>query len=260
MEGYSAKKDVEFLKKIGKEEFLQMVLQGVEIWGCDGSRYKFGDVGPIYGTQWRSYGQNGHTGGIDQIQDIIATLKKNPDDRRMMCIAYNPSQTSRMALPPCHVMFQFYTRKLSNDERMEIFNERYDNGCLDGAMPHNGKQYDVANIPKYGLSCMYTMRSNDLILGQPFNAASYAILTHMIAKLVNMVPDELIGSIGDCHIYSDHIFAVENGLLNRNGSSKTPTLAIIGKQKSIDDFKFEDFVIEDYEPEEPIKYNLSVGL
>jgi thymidylate synthase len=266
-------RDVEWLKNITKEEFIDLTLQRVEIHGSWMSVYRFGDLGPVYGKQWRSFGYN----SIDQIKNIINTLKINPNDRRMLCVAFNPDQLDDMALPPCHVMFQFYTRELSNHERMKIFNERYMKGeipqkyhdwfkeysknteeGMDVAMPSDGSNYDIADIPKYGLSCMYTMRSNDEFLGQPYNTPSYAILTCMIAKLVNMIPDELIASLGDCHIYEAHFDAVMEQL-TRNGSEHSPKLEIEGNQKSIEDFKYEDFKIMGYEPDPPIKAPLLVG-
>jgi thymidylate synthase len=237
------------------------------------SRYRFGDLGPVYGAQWRHFGDT----SLDQIHEIINTLKTNPNDRRMLCVAYNPDQLEDMALPPCHVMFQFYTRELTHKERMKIFNERYMKGeipkkwhdwfkeysknteeGMDVSMPSDGSDYDLADIPKYGLSCMYTMRSNDEFLGQPYNTPSYAILTCMIAKLVNMIPDELIASLGDCHIYEAHFDAVKEQL-SRNGSEHLPKLEIEGNQKTIEDFKYEDFKIMGYEPDPPIKAPLLVG-
>jgi thymidylate synthase len=183
-----------------------------------------------------------------------------------------------MALPPCHVMFQFYTRELSREERMKIFNDRYMkkqipkkwhdwfeeyskdfvNNDADVTMPSDGSDFDIADIPRYALSCMYTMRSNDWFLGSPFNIASYALLTHIIAKLVNMVPDELIASIGDCHLYIEHLEAAKEQL-SRKGNDKLPRLLIHGNQKSIEDFKYEDFEIMGYEPDPPIKAPLLVG-
>lgn len=263
-----------WLQNITKEEFIKLTLQKVEIWGSFLSRYRFGDLGPIYGKQWRSFGES----HIDQIQNIITTLKNNPNDRRMLCIAFNQDQLDNMALPPCHVMFQFYTRELSVNERMKIFNKRYMKGEIpkkwhdwfseyskdtkeneDVIMPNDGSDYDLADIPKYGLSCMYTMRSNDEFLGQPYNTPSYAILTCMIAKLVNMIPDELIASLGDCHIYEAHFDAVKEQL-SRKGSDIVPKLIIHGNQKSIEDFKYEDFEIVDYYPDPPIKAPLLVGM
>ena len=267
-------KDETWFQNITKEEFLDLTLQRVEICGSYMSRYRFGDLGPVYGAQWRHFGDT----SLDQIHEIINTLKTNPNDRRMLCVAFNPDQLDDMALPPCHVMFQFYTRELTNAERMKIFNERYMKGEIpqkyhdwfeeysmeyinndaDVLMPTDGSDYDIADIPKYGLSCMYTMRSNDWFLGSPFNIVSYALLTHMIAKLVNMVPDELIASIGDCHLYIEHLEAAKEQL-SRNGSDIVPKLVIHGNQKTIEDFNFEDFEIVDYNPDPPIKAPLLVG-
>ena len=211
-----------------KDEFIENVLEQNEICvmraNGNNARYRFGDLGPIYGTQWRSFGET----KTDQIQNIIDTLKTNPTDRRMLCVAYNPDVLSRVALPPCHVMMQFYTRELPGTDKL-------------------------------GLSCMYTNRSQDCFLGKPFNDLGYSVLTYMIAKLVDMVPDELVASVGDCHIYLNHMDAVTEQL-ERKGSDKKPKLIIHGNQKSIDDFKIEDFEIVDYEPDPVIKAPLSVGL
>ena len=272
MENDLRKNDDEWLKNITKEEFLDLTLQKVEIKGSFMSRYRFGDLGPVYGKQWRAFG-NSET---DQIQSIINTLKTNPNDRRMLCLAFNPDQIEDMALPPCHVMMQFYTRELTRKERMKIFNRRYMKGQIpkkwhdwfeeysknteegaDVSMPSDGSSYDIADIPKYGLSCMWTQRSCDVPLGIPFNIASYALLTHMIAEVVNMEPDELIASLGDCHIYMNQMDGV-NEQLKREGN-KLPTLEINRKVDNIEDFNFEDFVIKNYNPDPPIKYPLSVG-
>ena len=282
IEGESKENDLEWLINISKEEFLELVLQKVEINTnikkglLIRERYRFGDLGPIYGTQWRSFG-SGIFKGEDQIQNIIDTLKTNPNDRRMLCIAFNPSFIELMALPPCHVMFQFYTRELTNAERMKIFNERYMKGEIpqkyydwfeeyskgisddeDVSMPTDGSNYDIADIPKYGLSCMFNMRSNDVCCGTPFNWVQYSILTHMIAHLVNMIPDELVYCVGDCHIYKNHVNGVMEQL-QRNGSDIVPKLIIKRKVESIDDFKYDDFEIVDYHPDPPIKFQLNVG-
>lgn len=262
------KDDAEWLQNITKEEFIDLTLQRVEIWGSFMSRYRFGDLGPVYGKQWRCFGGNGYT---DQIQNIIDTLRTNPNDRRMLCVAYNPDQIGDMALPPCHVMFQFYTRELTPYERIWEFRKRCDTSdCIEEyekiINPWTSRKdkekminkLDEIGIPKYGLSCMYTMRSNDEFLGQPYNTPSYAILTCMIAKLVNMIPDELIASLGDCHIYEAHFDAVKEQL-SRNGSDIVPKLIIHGNQKSIEDFKYEDFEIIGYSPDPPIKAPLLVG-
>lgn len=267
------KHDTEWLKNITKEEFIDLTLQKVEIWGSWMSKYRFGDLGPVYGKQWRCFGEN----CIDQIKNIINTLKTNPNDRRMLCVAFNPDQLDEMALPPCHVMFQFYTRELTHKERMKIFNERYMRGELsqkyhdwfkeysknieegmDVEMPSDGSDFDIADIPKYGLSCMWTQRSVDVPLGLCWNISSYGILTYMIAKLVNMVPDELIGSLGDCHIYLNQMDGVQEHL-KRNGYDELPKLVIEGVQNCVEDFKYEDFNFIGYKCDPPIKMPLSVG-
>lgn len=249
----SKMRDPDWLKNITKEEFLDLVVQRVELRFGWAYSYRFGDLGPIYGKQWRSFGES----GVDQIQNIIDTLKTNPNDRRMLCLAFNPDQLDDMALPPCHVMMQFYTRELRHDERLKYLKENYDltdeeyNGM-------SGEYLDKYGVPRYGLSCMWTQRSVDCACGLPFNIASYAILTYMIAHLVGMIPDELVGSLGDCHIYENHFDGV-NEQLNRNGSETLPTLEIIREVRSIDDFKYEDFKIENYNPDPPIKFQLNVG-
>ena len=266
-------KDETWLQNITKEEFLDLTLQRVEICDSYMSRYRFGDLGPVYGAQWRHFGDT----SLDQIHEIINTLKTNPNDRRMLCLAYNPSALEDMALPPCHVMFQFYARELSRDERMRIFNKRYMNGEIpkkwyewfdeyskdvkegeDVALPVDGSDYDIAEIPRYALSCMWTQRSVDVPLGLPFNIASYALLTYMIAEVTNMLPDELIASLGDTHIYMNQMDGVMEQL-NRKGNDQLPKLEINRKVEIIEDFKFEDFEIKGYNPDPPIKYPLSVG-
>ena len=235
--------------------------------------YVFGDLGPVYGKQWRSFGFEGR----DQINEIIEKLKTNPSDRRMLCVAYNPDMIDNMALPPCHVMFQFYTKELSHNERMRIFNERYMKGEIpqkfhdwlkeqgkntedgfDIKMPDDGSDFDIADIPKYKLSCMFNMRSNDFCCGAPFNWSQYAMLTHVIANIVNMVPDELVYTVGDCHIYLNHMDGIKEQL-SRNGSDVVPKLIIHGKHSCVEDFNFEDFEIVDYHPDPPIKFPLNVG-
>jgi thymidylate synthase len=270
------KNDTEWLTSITKEEFLDLTLQKVEIFGHFGKKYRFGDLGPIYGKQWRAFGSK----GIDQINQIIETLKTNPSDRRMLCLAFNPDQIDEMALPPCHVMMQFYTRELTSDERMKIFNRRCKDGKIpkkfynwyekyiresgqasstDGIiMPKDDRYYEKADIPKYGLSCMWTQRSVDAPLGLVYNVLSYSVLTNMIAKLTNMVPDELIASLGDCHIYLNQMEGVLEQL-GRSGYDDVPQLVIKGKQKSIDDFEYDDFEIVGYKSDPVIKFPLSVG-
>ena len=179
---------------------------------------KFGDLGPIYGKQWRSWDNYdqyrmkdtdgkryyGKTRPIDQMQNLINDLKKNPDSRRLMVTAWNPAEINQMTLPPCHYGFQCYTRELSLTERIAIWDERHlkdvtDEQCMDSI------DLDGDGIPKRALSLSWNQRSVDTPLGLPFNIASYGLLLEILAKICNMVPDELIGNLGDTHIYSNQV-------------------------------------------------------
>lgn len=257
--------DCDNLLGITKEEFLDNVLKGgvVSVRHNQKSKwkeYKFGDLGDVYGKQWRHYGVSGR----DQINDIIEKLKTNPSDRRILCIAFNPDVLGKIALPPCHVMFQFYTRELTIEERKELFDKKIEGEdvsfSFDGFLDEKSLAvfFDGFGIPKYGLSCMWTQRSVDQCLGLPFNLVSYSVLTHIMARLTNMVPDELIGSLGDCHIYLNQMDGV-NEQLKRKGKDVLPRLVIHGNQSTIDDFRYEDFEIVGYESDPTIKFPLSVG-
>jgi thymidylate synthase len=185
---------------------------------------KWGELGPIYGKQWRSWGNFkgrgiAHYSGkiiggdgtssfpIDQIKNLINDLKTNPDSRRLMVSAWNVGELDQMVLPPCHYGFQVYTRELSLEERrklvtQEMFNQIYNGGGPD-TLSHS--ETDQWNVPTRAISLMWNQRSVDTFLGLPFNIASYGLLLEIIAKIVNMVPDELIGNLGDVHLYSNHI-------------------------------------------------------
>jgi thymidylate synthase len=171
-----------------KEEFINKIKTDDEfakVWG---------DLGKIYGFQWRNW-----SGKIDQISDLIKQLKENPDSRRLLVTAWNPSDTPHQILPPCHYGFQVYTRELSLEERkIEYFKRGY---------TPNIDPLDIA--PTRSISLMFNCRSQDFPLGTPFNISSYALLLEIIAKMVNMVPDELIGNLGDCHIYLNQIEGVK---------------------------------------------------
>ena len=175
---------------------------------------KWGDLGPIYGKQWRRWSRNAtrdekvvdpgvYTKQIDQIQNLINDLKTNPDSRRLMVSSWNSGELDQMVLPPCHYGFQVYTRNLNLDERINIYNG--------GRIPMNQssdyfhEHMDMNGIPKRAISLMWNQRSVDTFLGLPFNIASYGLLLEIIAKMVNMVPDELVGNLGDTHLYSNHI-------------------------------------------------------
>lgn len=257
------KNNVEWLKQLDKEAFIDLAQKQVEIRMIvekqeDGSLktkpYRFGDLGPVYGKQWRAYGIS----EFDQIQNIVKALKTNPNDRRMLCIAFNPDVLGDVALPPCHMMFQFYTYELQPIERLAWLCE-HSNGEYDEWKSTTHEKMDELNVPRYSLSCSFTMRSNDFCCGNPYNIAQYAMLTYMLCEVCNMVPGELVYNGGDVHVYTNHIEGAKEQL-SRNGSEIIPKLKFNRKVTDINDFKYEDFLIEDYYPDAPIKYALNVGL
>lgn len=175
-----------------------------------------GDLGPVYGHQWRNFNSQ----GIDQIKDVIERIKKNPQDRRLIVTAWNPAQIEEMALPPCHCFFQF----------------------------------DVT--PDGKLNCMLYQRSCDMFLGVPFNIASYSLLTMMIAQVCGLKPGEFVHTLGNAHIYSNHFDQV-NLQLSREPYS-LPKMKINPEVKNIDDFKYEDFELVDYQCHPTIKGDVAV--
>ena len=179
----------------------------------------FGDLGPIYGKQWRQWqgwmDMRGNEKGslwYDQILQLVHSLKTNPDSRRLIVSAWNVAELDQMTLPPCHYGFQVYTRELSWEERVEIARKTlskevfYEYGNLSPfTTPIITYWLNQYNIPTRAISLMWNQRSVDTFLGLPFNIASYALLLEILAKEVNMMPDELIGNLGDVHLYSNHI-------------------------------------------------------
>jgi thymidylate synthase len=201
-----------------KEEFINKIKTDDEF------EKQWGDLGPIYGKQWRQWqgwmDMDGNQKGslwYDQILRLVHDLKTNPDSRRLMVSAWNVAELDQMTLPPCHYGFQLYTRELSHDERFEI----YKKVCGRDLQPHisgiNFKQFhfDEYSVPKRAISLMWNQRSVDTFLGLPFNIASYALLLEILAKEVNMVPDELIGNLGDVHLYSNHINQAKAQILRK---------------------------------------------
>lgn len=177
-----------------------------------------GDLGPVYGKQWRSWeAADGKT--IDQITNVINEIKTNPDSRRLLVIAFNPADIGKMALPPCHAFFQFYVA--------------------------NGK-----------LSCQLYQRSADIFLGVPFNIASYALLVHMVAQVCNLEVGEFIHTLGDAHIYSNHFDQVKLQL--SRDCKTLPQLKLNPDVKNIFDFKYEDIEIVNYNPHPAIKAEVAV--
>ena len=232
-----------YLKRVGdglepatKERFIEMIKNGEES-RVDANGWRIGELGPIYGKQWRKWtsirriiGVDGggtvrkvypDYGDIDQIANLINDIKTNPDSRRLMVSAWNVGELDSMTLPPCHYGFQVYTRELSFEERWGLA-KKYGYIKGDIEMPTEDSMYmglsemktlnsmwndSVANtnLPTRAISLMWNQRSVDTFLGLPFNIASYGLLLEIIAKAVNMVPDELIGNLGDVHLYSNHI-------------------------------------------------------
>ena len=190
--------------------------RGVRIWNEWADEN--GDLGPVYGSQWRSW-PDGRGGTIDQIANVVQSIKTKPDSRRHIVTAWNPAEVDDMALPPCHCLFQFYVA--------------------------DGK-----------LSCQLYQRSADLFLGVPFNIASYALLTHMMAQVTGLQPGEFVHSFGDLHIYHNHF---EQARLQLSRTPKPlPRLTIDPDKRDIFDFDFDDFMITGYDPDPTIKAEIAV--
>ncbi|XP_060537990.1 thymidylate synthase [Pantherophis guttatus] len=220
----------------GSTNAKELSAKGVKIWDANGSRQFLdkqgffsraeGDLGPVYGFQWRHFGaeykdmNTDYTGqGVDQLQQVIDTIRNNPDDRRIIMCAWNPKDLSAMALPPCHALCQFYIL--------------------------NGE-----------LSCQLYQRSGDMGLGVPFNIASYSLLTTMIAHVTGLKPGEFIHTLGDAHIYLNHIEPLKIQLQRQ--PRPFPKLKILRKVENINDFRADDFEIEDYHPHPAIKMEMAV--
>lgn len=209
----------------GSTDAKVLARRGVNIWNANGSQ-SAGDLGPVYGFQWRHFGaeyktcDDDYTGkGIDQLAKVIKQIRHDPGDRRIIMTAWNPAQLHEMALPPCHCFVQFY-------------------------------------VDEGELSCKLYQRSGDLGLGVPFNIASYALLTCMIAHVTGLKPGDFIHSLGDAHIYSNHIEPLHQQL--QRTPKQPPTLRIKRAVSKIEDFCFEDFELENYHPAPPIKMEMAL--
>lgn len=232
----------------------------VSIW--DEWADMMGDLGPVYGKQWVDWSgktqmglsaeknSEGYyeyienkTNGINQIKNLITSLICSPDSRRIMVSAWNVGEIEQMALPPCHYGFQVWTRELSKDERIGLIQST----GMDALVPEaRDKWMEENNIPTREISLMWNQRSVDTFLGLPFNIASYGFLLEMIAQQVNMIPGELVGNLGDVHLYDNHISFVEAQLTRTSKTDVLPKLNL-NKADSIFDYKFEDFEIVNYD-------------
>ena len=242
---------------------------------------EWGELGPIYGKQWRSWVGKSKTakgsisatdtfGYIDQIQNLINDLKTNPDSRRLMVNAWNVGELDQMTLPPCHYGFQVYTRELSLEERLllvdkinkeirqDLYTYSFNNPIYTGSIdqrPDDVERHDLLsdlNIPTRAISLMWNQRSVDTFLGLPFNIASYGLLLEIIAKEVNMVPDELIGNLGDVHLYSNHIEQAKEQIGRE--PMKLPSVHV---RDGIFCSSTQDVILENYESHPTIKAPLS---
>ena len=254
-----------------KEQFIEKIKTDDEFAN------KWGDLGPVYGKQWRKWKTFRGSGDsitknrtdsvayIDQIKNLIEQVKTNPDSRRLMVSAWNPAALDQMTLPPCHYGFQVYTRELSYNEKVHEARKRFGFELEDGTITfdiNTKESVEFLQSSQRGISLMYNARSQDVPLGTPFNIASYALLLEIIGKMVNMVPDELIGNLGDTHIYKNQIGGVKEQLTREPYS--LPKLEIgdnINFDGTIDDFVnsclISDFKIIEYETHPTIKIPLS---
>ncbi len=228
---------------------------------------EFGSIGPGYGKQWMSYGSHIEKKqlpgsypitfetiihpGVNQIDNVIELLKKDPDSRRMIVDAWKVDEIDDMLLPPCHYTFQLYSKKMKSEHRLHA----YSSWISKNKLPF-GRPMEEFNFPDRKLSMMLTIRSNDCFLGNPFNVAEYALLLHMIAQVVNMVPNKLFINIGDAHLYCNSIDAAKK-LLDRS-SYDLPTLSLNENIKNIYDFRYSDIKIENYRAHDNIHVDVAV--
>jgi len=248
-------------KKMTQEEFINFIKTDDEF------AKKWGSLGKIYGFQWRNWGKDfkqipNETGdkvyditttGIDQIANLISELKTNPDSRRLLVSAWNVEdvESGSMVLPPCHYGFQVYTRELSESERYDLCAAQKSKMTA-----ISEEDYIKYNIPTRAISLMWNQRSCDFPLGIPANIMSYALLLTMFAKQLNMVPDELIGNLGDCHIYLNQIEGVKEQLTRE--PYELPTVKLLDRVvNDISEYTLNDIILENYQSHPKIYFPLS---
>jgi thymidylate synthase len=258
-DGHEFYEDEQVKRSFTQEEFINKIKTDDEF------AKKWGELGPIYGAQWRNWltykplnntGSFYQSGNIDQIQNLINDLKTNPDSRRLMVNAWNVGELDQMVLPPCHYGFQVYTRELSEGERGLLL-QPY--GLDPLTKEGRDRLWKENNLPTRAISLMWNQRSVDTFLGLPFNIASYGLLLEIIAREVNMVPDELIGNLGDVHLYSNHIEQAKEQITRE--SYPLPKLGEIPDYLCMKDnwecYEPTDFTLEKYQSHETIKAPLS---
>jgi thymidylate synthase len=251
----------------GNTSSLALSEAGVKIWDGNGSREfldkvglshrEVGDLGPVYGFQWRHFGaeyddaKSDYTGqGVDQLADVIHKLKTTPYDRRIILSAWNPADLKKMALPPCHMFAQFYVSCPAKRRNAGAANANGNDQVVDD-------QADEQEPSRGHLHCQLYQRSCDMGLGVPFNIASYALLTHMIAHVCELVPGSLTHVMGDAHVYLDH----EDALKIQLEREPRPFPELIIERDaggSIDGWKGEDFIVQGYNPHKTIAMKMSV--
>jgi thymidylate synthase len=237
----------------GNTSSLPLSAQGIKIWDGNGSREyldsvglshrEVGDLGPVYGFQWRHFGaeyrdaNTDYSGqGVDQLQEVIDKLRNHPYDRRIILSAWNPADLKKMALPPCHMFAQFYVS--------------FPRSSIPSVNGEEGEK------PKGVLHCQLYQRSCDMGLGVPFNIASYALLTHMLAQVCELTPGTFTHTMGDAHVYLDHVDALKTQLVRE--PRDFPVLELHRDGGNIDGWKVEDFEVKGYNPHKGISMQMSV--
>jgi thymidylate synthase len=266
------------LEPLNQEEFINLIKTDDEF------AKEWGELGSIYGKQWRKWEsvdtspfwqEDWSNKDTDQIQNLINDLKTNPDSRRLMVNAWNVGELDQMVLPPCHYGFQVYTRKLTGEEMWDLLKKKVGDdrfkSMVDDIVPFGGGlsgELESYKIPKRAISLMWNQRSVDTFLGLPFNIASYGLLLEILANEVNMMPEDLIGNLGDVHLYSNHIEQAKEQI-NREPYKNLPTLTfspipLAHFEHHLDSFtdyikksQPHQFIIEGYESHPSIKAPLS---